>query len=842
MQFEVSGPAHGLEPIVLPDEPGRAEAIRRLAILDTESEPEFDAIAQVAAYVTSCPIALVTVLDRDRLWFKSSHGMGLREIPRAGSFCEMAASSDDILIVNDALDDNRFRKLSIVAGEPYARFYMGKALRFEGHHIGALCVLDTRPRHPTVDEIRCVIDRARAINSVLERRGLHRQLGDRDRLLEQLSREVPGAIFQFQRNPDGRQFFPYSSRAVQRIFEVDSAVLRENAQPAVDRIHPDDLASVTRSMDRSAALVDNWHAQFRVVLPASGLRWLEGHATPERLSTGGLLWNGYIWDITDRKSIEIALQESEARSKLAMSAARLGVGDWFADDDFVHFDALSRELYGLPVTSEVIALDCWFKTLSVTDRAQRADWETRIRTSLLQLSPIDLLLRVEQPGGTERVVEFQSYPVRDEMTGRPRCILVSRDVTEQHESDRLRREKAAAEQADQAKSQFLARVSHELRTPLNAILGFAQLLGQDAAIQQHSRRSEQLFHIESAAHHLIALIDDILDLSRADATVSPPTLGRVEMPVILERALAMIEPAARAAQVVLTSHGARAVVVVKADPRRLEQCVVNLLSNAVKYNRPGGTVTVTLARDGAQALVQVADTGIGLSAEKLAQLFQPFNRLGAEHSAVIGTGLGLSITKALIEQMNGQIFVHSVEGQGSTFTIRLPLASADDAGSEPPASSGQRPVRQPTVEPPLASARRHVLYVEDNGLNRMLMMAIFAMRPNWQLHLASDPAAATEVLAQITPDLLLLDLHLPNCSGLDLLQDIRRDPRLAAVPAIAVSADALPEDIEKALAAGFMDYWVKPIDTRQAIDSIERLFRGVAPSASAPVERDAESQ
>lgn len=699
-----------------PDEAARAAALRRLSIIDSEFEPEFDALVRVAAHLTGCPVSLISLLDTDRLWFKAAHGLDIREVPRAGSFCEHAACDDESFVVRDALADPRFAENPLVVGWPNIRFYLGKPINFEGQRIGTLCVIDVKPRDPTPDESRCVVDLARVITSMLVSRSLNRQLNERDRLLQQLSKEVPGVIYQFQHNPDGSRFFPYASSAVSRIFECEPEQLRVDAQPAFDRIHPDDLQLVNDSIELSAQSVDTWRAQFRVVLPQHGLRWLEGHSTPERLESGALLWHGYIWDIT-----------------------------------------------------------------------------------------------------------------------------------EQHESGRLLREKEAAEQADRAKSQFLARVSHELRTPLNAILGFAQLLGQDDSIRVHRQWADQLQHIESAGQHLLALINDILDLSRVDTGMAQPVMRRVELPATVERCLAMVEPSARSVHINLLRSGFESRIFVSSDQRRLEQCVVNLLSNAIKYNHTGGTVIVALSADAGEAVVRIRDSGIGLSADQMSRLFQPFNRLGAEQSGVDGTGLGLSITKALIEQMQGRIDVCSTQGVGSEFIIHMPLADAQDERPQQRAAhagsvgvgDARRPQLQRLAEPP-----RDVLYVEDNGLNRMLMLAIFAARPHWRLHLAGDPAAANELLERITPDLLMLDLHLPGCSGLELLRDIRSQSHLSSIPAIAVSADALPEDIEKALAAGFIDYWVKPIDTRRAIESLEALFRRPVARAdrSAPVEDNASAK
>jgi len=401
------------------------------------------------------------------------------------------------------------------------------------------------------------------------------------------------------------------------------------------------------------------------------------------------------------------------------------------------------------------------------------------------------------------------------------------DVTEHRMLDALARDKAVAERASQAKTEFLARISHELRTPLNAVLGFAQLLSTDTELHLNSEQRGRLSHIESAGHGLLALVNDVLDLTRIEAGVVDLHLQPCELPALLQESLGLVEWMAQHAGVTLHSAPAPALWVL-ADPHKLSQCLLNLLSNAVKYNRPGGRVDLRVSAQGSQLHITVQDTGPGMTPEQLAHLFEPFNRLGAERSPVEGSGLGLVITRGLVERMGGQLLIRSWPGQGSCFTLQLPALAphcAELAASEPsnlPAPDAL------LASPGGAQARipRRALYVDDNPVNVMLMQAICERRADLHLTVAETGQEALEKAATLTPELLLIDIGLPDMSGIELLARLRAQPALAKAPAVAVSADAMPTDIERALAQGFQAYWTKPLDLQRTLQALDRWLGG----------------
>jgi len=382
-----------------------------------------------------------------------------------------------------------------------------------------------------------------------------------------------------------------------------------------------------------------------------------------------------------------------------------------------------------------------------------------------------------------------------------------------------------ARNANQAKSAFLSSMSHELRTPLNAILGFAQILASKDMPTTPEQKLEFSGHILKSGRHLLTLINEILDLAKVEAGALSLSMEPVPLADVLAECQGMIAPlaAARGVRVLFPdAHAAH----VHADRTRIKQVLLNLLSNAVKYNREGGAVIVDCARPAPQRLrLSVQDTGMGLSPEQVAGLFQPFNRLGQEGGTQEGTGIGLVVTRRLVELMGGAIGVTSSPGVGSVFWIELDVASVD--GTAPAAPAARPAAARPADDAADTGtpARQHtVLYVEDNPANLKLVQEIVRFRPDLRLVSAPDGHFGLSLARSQRPDVILMDLNLPGLSGLEVLAQLRREPETARIPAIAVSANAMPADIDRALAAGFARYLTKPIDIGQFNEAIDAML------------------
>jgi PAS domain S-box-containing protein len=378
----------------------------------------------------------------------------------------------------------------------------------------------------------------------------------------------------------------------------------------------------------------------------------------------------------------------------------------------------------------------------------------------------------------------------------------------------LKQAQASAESANHAKSEFLSSMSHELRNPLNAILGFAQLMASEAPPPTASQQSS-IDQILKAGWHLLELINEVLDLARIEAghaSLSPEPVSVIDT---LHECQAMLEQQALKRTIRMWFPAAEPTCFVRADRTRLKQILLNLLSNAIKYNRDQGLVDVQVATTGHRVSVSVRDTGAGLTPERLAQLFQPFNRLGHEAGSVEGTGIGLVVARRLAELMGGTIDVESTPGVGSVFRVELPAAA-------PPAMAGEHaetaaPVRSSSEAP---STVHTLLYVEDNPANLKLLEQLVARRADVHLLSAATGTLGVELARTALPEVIVMDIHLPDINGIEALRRLRDDPQTMHIPVIALSANAMPRDIERGMKAGFFRYLTKPIRIDEFTDAL----------------------
>ena len=431
--------------------------------------------------------------------------------------------------------------------------------------------------------------------------------------------------------------------------------------------------------------------------------------------------------------------------------------------------------------------------------------------------------------GTRLLVSLAITAMRDAEGDLKGYLGVAIDQTQRQRAAELELARERAEIASRAKSEFLSRVSHELRTPLNAMLGYAQLLKLPDDSPLSASQAERVQLIETAGWHLVRLIDDVLDLSRIEGGHMTLSLETIDLRAVLADAGRLVAPQASARGVTIALPDAAAsppaAWAVRADGTRLRQVFVNLFSNAIKYNVAGGRVDVALLerREGMVG-IRVEDTGHGLDPTQMARLFAPFDRLGVEASGVEGTGIGLVITKRLLELMDGRIEVESTPSVGSSFTVFLPAADARQ-GVQPQAVVGPAATD--------ASVSGTVVYVEDNEVNALLMSAVFALRPGCELHLCDTLASARKTIAELRPRLVLVDMHLPDGSGLALLEWLRADKQLRDIPAVVLSADATRSQQDAAARAGARAYLTKPIQLAETLRVVDAILGAGADTATA---------
>ena len=394
---------------------------------------------------------------------------------------------------------------------------------------------------------------------------------------------------------------------------------------------------------------------------------------------------------------------------------------------------------------------------------------------------------------------------------------LTRDLTGRRQAeDEIAKAKAVAEKTSLASVEFLSGMSHELRTSLNAILGFAQLMESEQPPPTPSQK-ESVAKIVQAGWYLMELINEVMDLAMIESGRLSWSLEPMSLADVMHECHAAIEPQAQKSGIRMTLPEIDGQCFIKADRTRVKQVLTNLLSNAIKYNRPGGSVVVECTVSAPQRVrISVTDTGAGMQPDQLAQLFRPFSRVGQETSAAAGAGIGLVVTKRLVELMGGAIGVRSHVGKGSVFWIELVTAAAPrlTAGDE-----ARIPLTGPVIRP--GAAPRTLLYVEDNPANLQLVEQIIARRPDMRLLSARNGPLGIALARSARPDVILMDINLPGMSGIKAMQMLRAETVTAHIPVVALSANAIPRDIERGLEAGFFRYLTKPIKVAEFMDTLD---------------------
>ena len=520
-------------------------------------------------------------------------------------------------------------------------------------------------------------------------------------------------------------------------------------------------------------------------------------------------------DISERKAAEAALEQSRCKLQAALDANQL-IMDKSQDvictiDEqgrFLSVNAACEGLWGY--TAEELVGRRYIDFVFEEDRSIT---EATAESLLASGKVTDFVNRyVRKDGSLVDVLWSVTWSAKERI-----IFCVAHDVTERARMEKaLREAKEEADRANHAKSDFLSRMSHELRTPLNSILGFGQLLDRQTPTEIQRPR---IRYILSAGRHLLNLINEVLDISRIESGTLQLSVEPVCLEEAIGEALDLMRPLAAERTITLaTNCSLETATYVLADRQRLKQVLLNLLSNAVKYTAVKGAVTISFSKSSQDLTrISVRDTGVGIPVEKLARLFTPFDRLGAEQSAVEGTGLGLALCQRLVHAMNGSIGANSALGDGSTFWLDLPDAKsplhimADSRGGM-------------IDETEIAEESRRILYIEDNFSNVTLVDQMLAERPGLELMSAMQGRVGLELARQHRPDLILLDLHLPDLPGWQVLAQLKADHLTREIPVVVVSADATAPQIKRLLSAGARAYLTKPLDIAEFFRVIDEAL------------------
>ncbi len=589
--------------------------------------------------------------------------------------------------------------------------------------------------------------------------------------------------------------------------------------PFIDLIHPDDVLSTVREFDRLVAAPDATLVEFRNRQRRRDgtYRWIEWSCQ----GRNGLVFSAGR-DITSQVEAQIDLAgtlETKAAILDAVVDSIITVDEAF---NIIDVSPGTDRIYGVSGEER--------RGLNSRDIVLPEDSD-HVAAELHRLfqgedgALTSYRFRARHVNGNLLNIETRGRLIRDE-TGHARAVLVSRDVTEAVAAEAVLKEaKEAAERANAAKSEFMSRMSHELRTPLNSVLGFAQILEMELTSPDEL---EMVGYIHNSGKYLLELINEVLDISRIESGHISVMIEPIVLRDLENECIEIVTPQANDLGVTITSRGDYDFHVL-GDQQRLKQVLLNLLSNAIKYNRPNGTVTIACESRRNKIRLSVTDTGPGINPDLRERLFTPFDRLDAETSGIEGTGLGLALSKGLIEAIGGTLGVDSEVGRGSTFWIELPMAERPKSITE---ESG----------PPLALGAAHstkttVLYIEDDVANVQLVERLLLQRPNINLITSLLGGLGVELARQYRPNLILLDVHLTDVHGFEVLERLQGDSRTIDIPVVVLSADATTWQRRRFRNAGVNDYLSKPLNLQQLLDVIDQYLGAGAVSdvlANAP--------
>lgn len=588
----------------------------------------------------------------------------------------------------------------------------------------------------------------------------------------------------------------------------------DNDQPALV-----ELRKAMREQRQVSVVLSNYRKD-------GSLFWNDLTLTPIFADDGELThYVGVQRDVTQQIKDKTALHATvenlrtiQERLQLGQTHAHVGTMDWEVRSGRVFWSKSVGPLFGHRAGEIETDLEHFFAAVHPDDceSVMRA-LDACVRNDM----HYDMEYRVVWPDGSIHWQSGSGAAIHDARGEAVRLVAILQDINTRKQTEiALIKAREEADRTNRTKSEFLSHMSHELRTPMNAILGFAQLMQYDDTLPES--HVENVHEILQAGNHLIELINEVLDLAKIESGGFDLSLGPVAVSSVIEECLSLIQPAS-ARRGIEINYMPSPTCGVRADRTRLKQALLNIISNGVKYNCDHGTLSVSLAEvyNGDWVRIGVHDTGEGMKAEELRQIFEPFERLGQKGSNIEGTGIGLTITKRMVELMGGSVNVESTPGSGSTFSIELPR---EDAPPDWPAEEHGEAAPTPSLENAAAVRESSVLYVEDNPSNIRLMAQIIALRKRLRLQTAHSADLGRKLAVTTRPDLIILDINLPGIDGYDMLRTLRSSEGLASVPIVALSANALPGAVYSGRKAGFDDYLTKPVHVSSFLKLLDRYL------------------
>lgn len=789
------------------DEFARLGVLHEQAVLDTPPEARFDRITAMAAAHFKAPIALVSLVDTNRQWFKSCIGLDVRETERGWAFCDHAIQLGQhaVLVVEDATLDARFKDNPLVTGAPHIRFYAGATLTTsEGANLGSLCVIDTEarpaPAEADLDHLRALAD---LVVDQMDLSRARKELDDRHRILD-LGERLSGTGYWTLNTQTGAVFW---SPQVYEIHGEDPATYNPGLGDALAFYIEEDRKFVSELIKTRSEKGQGWDFDAIIARADGSRRNVRSLAEVQRDTTGSVTgFFGVFKDLTDeRKAIETAV-EQERRYRLLADNVSDVIATYGPDGIFSYLSPSISELLGYSPEEMIGRTSYDIMVPEDHDRVAR-----EFRQAAKSRLPLAVEYRAMTKDGSVRWLEARPRFQRDENDFIVEIHDSVRDVTERREREvALAEARAIAEDAARTKADFLANMSHEIRTPLNGVLGFAEVLS-NTELDHDQRR--YLDRIRTAGKGLSALIDDILDFSKIESgkmTTERRAFDLKELATDVVH-LTQVSVAGRLDLQLAFDNNVSPWVI--GDEQRTRQVLLNLLGNAAKFTHQGSVMLRVRISEG-QLELRVTDTGIGISAEALSRLFQGFTQadtaVGRRYG---GTGLGLNISRSLARLMQGDVALESQPDVGTTAIFTLPYAPAE-AQSRPASASTKASSTRPL----------RVLAVDDVATN-LELLEILLSREGHAVVCVTSGEEAIGLLGRNTGfDLVLMDVQMPGMDGLAATRLIRAmDNGAQGIPVVALTANVLADQIEACRAAGMDDHLGKPIKLEELLDLLSRV-------------------
>jgi PAS domain S-box-containing protein len=682
--------------------------------------------------------------------------------------------------------------------------------------------------------------------NVTDRKVVEQALLASQRQYQRLADNIPGVIYQFRLAPDGRISVPYISSGCQELFGLAPATIVADLNSLLMLTHPDDLPLFQADVTVSARDLSFFAWEGRISLPDGTTKWIELASRPELQPDRAIVWDGVMLDITKRKQAELDLATSQQKYYNLIQTIPGVVWEYdFKLNKFMFVNDRAEALLGYPIAEWIDRPDFWAEQLHPADRDatlqlyseaidncqsceaeyrmlaadDRVVWVYDIATPVLDLkgkliSTNGLIIDI-----TDRQVALQE---------RQQAEIALRET-----NDRLAATNQELLRATKLKDEFLATMSHELRTPLNAILGMSECLTEGIFGEVNERQAKSIDTIHRSGQHLLALINDILDVSKIAAGKLELEFTSVPLQRLCDASLALVRAQADRKQIAIETHIPTQIGMLWIDERRMCQVAINLLSNAVKFTPKGGRITlaaeIVVANDRATSerqdwvRISVTDTGIGISPADRDRLFQPFVQIDSSlNRQYEGTGLGLALVKQMVELHGGYVTLESELGQGSCFSLHLPYSATDSQSCSPPDPLA-RPEFSSNPELIPSTVQTTILLAEDNPTN-LITFVSYLNAKGYRTIAAKDGAEAIDLAIANQPDLILMDIQMPGMDGIAAILQIRQDPHLRQIPIVALTALAMSSDRQRCLDAGANEFLVKPVKLKELNRTIQNCL------------------